>query len=371
MEVKNNTMTNGRKSMRKVSFKSRPAGRSGLRTLPKVSRPKKPRLRRPAKNQLALAKVVSAVAKMQKQAYGYKQLDRHIFDHRVDPAHPVNQSLYINDLCSEQPLAFCHQCISENSQVYQVRYNSQVSPQTFNAGPIGNWIAQPFLPDFLSGGLYNEYNSQLFWKNSADSTGRKVENKFMLSSVGYDLNFTSLGVAGLVQICMVTERNNTRNGNQNTEMPSSLRSFVNTCPLSGSQNVPNARFWKVKVLKQFYTSTIALQGVQPNAPTSLHVKGQVHQTYSQKHFHLRVTSNSKISVSDPDTPIDAIQFENIPLKKRTWIMIRTSISENNISTAFGAGGIPDHVAPGSLPYQRLSLQMMRTPCWADATGAST
>jgi len=357
--------------MRKVSFKSRPAGRSGLRTLPKVTRPKKPRLRRPAKNQLALAKVVAAVSKMQKQAYGYKQLDRHIFDHRVDPAHPVNQTLYINDLCSEQPLCFLHQAISENAQVYQVRYNSQVAPQTFNASPIGNWIAQPFLPDFLSGGLYTEYDSQQFWKNSADSNGRKVENKFLLSSVGYDLNFTSLGVAGLVQICMVTERDNTRNGNLNTEFPSALRSFVNTCPLSGSQNVPNARFWKVKVLKQFYTSTIALQGVQPNAPTSLHVKGQVHQTYSQKHYHLKVTSNSKISINDPDEPVDAIQYTDIPLKKRTWIMIRTSISENNISTAFGAGGVPDHVAPGSLPYQRLSLQMMRTPCWADATGAST
>lgn len=364
-------MPYARKSSMRKSAKSRPLGRSGLRTLPKVARPKKPRLTRPAKNQLALSKVVSAVAKMQKQAYGYLQLDRHIFDHRVDPSHPVNQTLYINDLCSEQPLAFCHQTISENAAVYQCRYDSQVAPQTFNVTNIGNWIAQPFLPDLLSGGLYNQYNSQLFWKNSADTAGRKVENKFLLSSVGYDLNFVSLGVAGMVQICMVTEKNPLKSGNQNTELPSSLRSFVNTCPMSGYQNVPNARFWNVKVLKQFYTSTIALQGVQTNAPTTLHVKGQLHQTYSQKHIHLKVTSNSKIAVSDPDTPIDAIQYVDIPPKKRTWIMIRTSISENNISTAFGAGGVPDHVAPGSLPYQRLSLQMMRTPCWRDATGAST
>lgn len=361
----------GRKSSMRKSAKSRPLGRSGLRTLPKVARPKKPRLTRPDKNQLALSKVVTAVAKMQKQAYGYLQLDRHIFDHRVDPAHPVGQSMYINDLCSEQPVAFCHQCISENAVVYQCKYQSQTTPQTFNVSPIGNWIAQPFLPSFLAGPTLDEYNSQLFWKNSADSSGRKVENKFLLRSVGYDLNFTSLGVAGMVQICMVTEKNSMRNGNQNTEMPSSLRSFVNTCPMSGSQNVPNARFWNVKVLKQFYTSTIALQGVQPNAPTSLHVKGQVFQTYSQKHFHLKVTSNSKIAVSDPDTPIDAISFVDLPVKKRTWIMIRTSVSENNISTAFAAGGIPDHVTPGTLPYQRLSLQIMRTPCWSDATGAST
>ncbi len=254
--------------------------------------------------------------------------------------------------------------------MWQCKYDSQVAPQTFNVGSVGNWIQQPFLPSLVGGGGYDQYNSQLFWPNAADNAGREVATNFLLSSVGYDLNFTSLGVAGMVQICMVTERNNTHNGNQTTELPSALRSFVNTCPMSAQENVTNASFWKVKVLKQFYTSTIALQGTATNAPATLHVKGQVFQTYPQRRFHIKVSSNSKIAISEPNVPNVPIQFENLPLGKRSWIMIRTSISENNISTEYGPGGVPDHVHPGSIPYSRLSLQLMRTCAWRDATGNS-
>ena len=43
-------------------------------------------------------------------------------------------------------------------------------------------------------------------------------------------------MTGNVELCMVYEKNTTKE-NQSTELPSALRSFVNTTPLSDDQNV--------------------------------------------------------------------------------------------------------------------------------------
>ena len=91
----------------------------------------------------------------------------------------------------------------------------------------------------------------------------------MLGSLGYDFNITGIGIAGDVELCMVTERNSVRQ-EQLTELPSSLRSFVNTTPLPGAQNVVNSRFWNVKVLKRAYFSTIGLQGGEREGLTVLY-----------------------------------------------------------------------------------------------------
>ena len=142
------------------------------------------------------------------------------------------------------------------------------------------------------------------------------------------------------------------------------------CPLSGAQNVASARFWKCKVLKSHYFSPIGITGLVPNAPTDLHLKGQVHQTYSQKHWHVKVKSNSVITIADSDGLGGIINYREVPMKKQSWLMFRTSISERDISTAYTTGGAIDHVTPGSLPYQRLAIQISKTVSHRDSVGAS-
>jgi len=326
-------------------------------------------MRRTARNQMALSKLCTTVAKLSKQAFGYQQLGRQYIVHDTDVVHPVGTTS-IFDLCSEQPIAWCHQAITERSLIWQCKYNSQVIPAAWTVTTVGSWAKQPFFPALSGGPSLSEYDSQLFWGNSANSAGVKVENKFLLGTVGYDINLTALGVTGNVQLCMVYEKN-TVEETQATVMPASLRSFVNTTPLSDDQNVVSSRFWKVQVLKSHYFSTIAIQGVQNNAPTSLHVKAQAHQNFVQKHWHVSVKSGNVITVSDKDSLGGIINYKEIPLKKRSWLMLRTSVPENDITLGYAPGGVPTFIPPGSDPTRRISAQIQRTISWRDSSGASS
>jgi hypothetical protein len=101
------------------------------------------------------------VAKLSKQAYGYQQLGRQLIIHDTDIVHPVGTTS-IFDLCSEQPVAWCHQAITERSLIWQTRYNSQVIPATWTVDSIGSWAKQPFFPVQSGGPSLTEYDSQLF-----------------------------------------------------------------------------------------------------------------------------------------------------------------------------------------------------------------
>lgn len=322
-------------------------------------------MRRPARNQLALAKLSKAVRKLTTQSFGYKQLARHQFLHGIDPVHPTG-TYSIYDLCAEQPICWCHQAITERANIYQVRYDSQVTPNTWNEQVVGTWAAQPFYPVLTGGPTLSEYDSQLFWKNSAGPNGVKVEPTFLLGGVTYTINLAALGVAGNVELCMVYEKN-TVSETQNTALPSGLRSFVNSTALSENENVVSARFWKVKRLAKHYFSTFTIAGTAAGAPATPHIKGALtSSTYSQKRWHIKVKSNNVIRISDTDAVGQVIQFREIPLKQRSFLMIRTSVGERDISTAPNG----DHVPPGSMPEQRIRCSMYRTVCWRDATGAS-
>jgi len=324
---------------------------------------------RAARNQLALSKLCTSVAKLSKQAYGYQQLGRQYIVHDTDVVHPVGTTS-IFDLCSEQPVAWCHQAITERSLIWQLKYNDQVIPNTWDVNSIGSWAKQPFVPVVTGGPALTEYDSQLFWGNSANSGGVKVENKFLLGTCSYNINLVALGVTGNVELCMVYEKNYVGQ-QQYTEMPSALRSFPNTTPLSDDQNVVSSRFWKVKVLKRHYFGTIAIQGTQNNAPTDLHVKAQVHQNYVQHNWHVSVKSGNVITVSDKDSLGGIINYKEIPLKKRSWLMLRTSVPQNDITLGYAPGGVPTYIPPGSDPFRRISVQIQRTISWRDSSGASS
>ena len=65
---------------------------------------------------MALAKLCTTVAKLTKQSYGYQQLSRQYLVHDTDNVHPVGGT-DIFDLCSEQPVCWCHQAITEGTQL--------------------------------------------------------------------------------------------------------------------------------------------------------------------------------------------------------------------------------------------------------------
>jgi len=326
-------------------------------------------MRSGARNQMALSKLCTTVAKLSKQAYGYQQLSRQFMRHDADIVHPVGSTSFY-DLCAEQPITWCHQAITERSSIFQCKYDDQVVPNTWSVNTVGSWAKQPFFPTVTGGPALTEYDSQLFWDNSANSGGVKVENKFLLGTCGYNINLTCLGLSGNVQLCMVYEKNVVKE-TQSSEFPSALRSFVNTTPLSDDQNVVSSRFWKVQVLKSHYFATVALQGAATNAPTTIHEKAQLHQTYGQKNWHISVKSGNILTISDKDTLGGIISYREIPLKKRSWLMFRTSIPMSDINTGYGTGGTTVPIPPGSDPARRIVLQVQKTVSWRDAQGASS
>ena len=359
----------GARKYGKRTVRSKPFGRKSAPRVPRVKKPRRPKMRRPARNQMVLSKLCTTVAKLSKQAFGYPQLSRQYFVHDTDIVHPVGTT-EIYDLCAEQPVAWCHQAITERSLIYQCKYNSQVIPASWNVTSIGSWAKQPFFPVVSGGASLIEYDSQLFWQNSANSAGVKVENKFRLGTVGYNINLTGVGITGFVELCMVYEKNVVEE-TQTTQMPSSLRSFVNTVPLSNDQNVASARFWKVQVLKRHYFATTAITGIETNAPTGVHTKAQFHHTYPQKNWHLSVKSGNVLTISDKDSLGGIINYKEIPIKQRSWLMFRTSVPENDITLGYAPGGVPTYVNPGSNPSRRISLSIQKTVSWRDSTGASS
>lgn len=362
-------MQYGKRYKSKRSVRSRPYGRKSAPRVPRVKKPRRPKMRKPARNQLVLSKLCKTVDKITNQAYGYKQLSRQQFVHDTDIVHPVG-STDIYDLCSEQPFMWCHQAITERSLIWQLKYDDQVIPNTWAVNSVASWAKQPFKPVQTGGAILNDYDSQLFWGNSANSAGVKVENKFKLGTVNYNINLVGVGVTGFVELCMVYEKA-TVSETQITELPSSLRSFVNTTPLSEEQNVVSSRFWKVKVLKRHYFATTAVTGIETNAPTTVHTKAQFHHTYPQKNWNVSVKSGNIITVSDKDSLGGIINYKEIPMKARSWLMIRSSVPYSDITLGYAPGGVPTHVPPGSNPSRRLTCAIQKTVCWYDGSGASS
>jgi len=197
-----------------------------------------------------------------------------------------------------------------------------------------------------------------------------VENKFKLGTVNYNINLVGVGITGFVELCMVYEKA-TVSETQSTELPSALRSFVNTTPLSADQNVVSSRFWKVQVLKRHYFATTAITGIETNAPTGVHSKAQFHHTYPQKNWGVSVKSGNILTISDKDSLGGIINYKEIPLKQRSWLMIRSSVPQSDISLGYAPGGTPTFVPPGSNPSRRITVSVQKTVCWYDGSGASS
>lgn len=365
-------MAYGRKSMRKKSTKPRPTGRTAAaRGLPRVKKARKPKQTKGARNQNALAKVVKVVARMQKKQYGNLQLNKHIYVNRTDgPVHPANSTANFR-LCAEQPICWMLQNISTNANVYQLINNNNVAPQTYVVGPCGRWEKQKFSPGELSDGAQDIFDTQLHWGNSDGGTsGPEVSAKYMLGSSVYNINLQCLGLAGNVELVLVCPRQiNSVNSNhtQNT-LPQSLTSFVQTARLSELENIVSSRYYKMKVLRRHYFSNFQVAGQPPNSPTTEHARAQIWQTYGQHNWRVKITHNSLIEVATVSAADQIYDYEKIPVNKQSFLMIRTSVSLQELQAQNAPGPPP----PAGLdPYQRIGIEMQRLCSFRDQLGNST
>lgn len=360
-----------RRFMRKKSVKSRPLGRTPAATgLPRLRKPRKPRLTKAARNQSALAKVVKVVGRMQRKQYGNLQLQKHVYVNRTDPPVHVADSTANFRLCAEQPLCWMIQNISTNAPVYQLQNNNQVNPQTYTVAACGSWEQQQFTPAILGGATQDKFNTQVHWGNSDGGTSAPaVSTKFMLGSSIYNINMLCLGLAGYVELVLVCPKAIQRSSggaDPYNLLPDSLTSFVQTAKLSELENVVSSRFYKMKVLKRHYFCNFKIGGQPPGAPDTEHSIAQSHQTYAQHNWRVKITSNSLIEVASPSADGTIYNYETVPLNKQSWLMIRTSVPLAQLQAQYAPGA----AVPGLNPYQRLSIQMQRLCSFRDQIGQS-
>ena len=370
---------------RRSSFKSRPtnARKPGLpiRRLPRVSfrRPLRASVAATRKTQMQL---VRSVKRLQLGKYGNTQLSRQLFVHFPTPVHPGNTAAIL-DLCSEQPVGWCIQGIADPSPVRQIVYDPLAAPPTFGLQVVGTFTEQPFRPGAINP-AYAEYNSQRFWGNTEGGTSAPaVSTKFLLKSQGYDINLQALGLQGYVELVMLSypkgmpyPAHTTGTGGSliDCQMPDALLGFVDTTPLSENQNVFSRAQLKQKVLKRWFFSTGDVQGRPLNAPPTEHAKAAVHQTYSKKHWTVRIKSNNVIEVTSRSNQSASYISDNIPLGSQTWLMLRTSVPHSALTAVYP--GVPPIVPPpspipaGSGEFQRLQISVARTVSWADQIGQS-
>ena len=361
-----------RKSMRKKSTKLNPVGRTpAARGLPYVKKARKPRKSKAASNQDALAKVVRVVSRMQKKQYGNLQLQKHIYVNKTDgPVHPANSTAN-QRLCAEQPIIWMLQNISTNANVYQLINDNSVTPQTYITSPCGRWEQQVFSPSVLGDpAQMDHFNTQLDWGNSDGGTsGPHVSAKFMLGTSVYNINLTTLGLSGTIQLVLVAPRAINFSGSRavNNQLPESLVSFVQTAPLSELQNIVSSRYYKTKVLRTHYFSNFQVQGLPPGAPATEHAKASLYQTYCQKNWRVKINHNSTIEVATVSAANQIYDYEKIPLNKQSFLMIRTSVSKKELQAQFASGP----AVAGLDPYQRISCEMQRLASFRDELGSST
>lgn len=374
-------MAYGRKS-RKKSRAPRPSGRTAATGgLPRIAKPRRPRIPKSTKNQLALRKVVRVVAKMQKQAYGNLQLQRQILVPIPGGVHPGGSDRFFT-LCAEQPICWLMQAITDDAKIYGLEYTNTASPFTYHVSGNGvaRWEHQLFSPAVLGDPLLTErYDTQQFWSNQDGGTNApKVSPNFMLGTSSYNINLTALGVQGYVELLCVTYTgpNRSRAPLLETQFPSGLVSFVETARLSYAENVVSNKLYRCKLMKRHYFCNLGVEGSPANHPNTEHFKAQTHQTYLHHNWRVRVKHNSLIEVSAPAEGSDPVySYEDIPLNKQVWMMIRTSVPAADLQGVFQP--TPPVVPPlpptaiGFQPFKRLIVEAQRTISFRDQTGSST
>lgn len=333
-----------------------------------------------------LTNLRTAVKKLQVSRYGETQLSDQAFYHAADlPVHPENTP-YIYDLCSEQPIIWCVQAISEASALWQMKYHPDNAAGTRFEAPlqVGAFRRQEFAYHQLNADpvsdLDTKYRTTEFWKNSLG-----VQAKYLLKDSYYEFDITCAGCSGFVELCALAHRKNfTRSSSTDYVLPNAMRSYVNTCKGSVDCNVTSQQQTTVRVLKRIYfqyptpdINAPAIPDPPPNPPRpppgGLPVQRAQYFNPRRKIFRIKVKSNNVIAVAVATADqTQVIDYTEIPLEQQTFLMLRTSITQREIQTIVPADP-PDPAdlnAPGLDYTHRLSVQLRRVVKWADYLGNS-
>jgi len=299
----------------------------------------------PASNSKAISSLARQVNALKVAEFGQKQISRQIC--RSPLALPDDQAARIS---ASFPVAFCHQAIDLNNQLYQVT----LEPITGSVvtEPVAVWRSQPFplTQPPISDGLSTKFN-QLKWLQS-NSIG--VQPGYYHHSTQYNMKFNAVNWRGWVDILIVTTRKQfTLQAGPDTDqfqLPSGLPGFSNSCGGTPDQYSWNPLFYGVKRVKRMYFNTAINPGEQalytnPDKFCSFKIMNQ------RSRAHIRAQTNAEYALP-PTPPVTPITHLDIPLKQQDWVVITTS-NENR---------------PSADSY--CSVNMTRVPVWRDTAGSS-
>ena len=334
-----------------------------------------------------LTNLRTAVKKLQSRTYGELQLNDQAFYHIGDLVH-TGLTPHIYDLCSEQPLMWCAQAISNHSAVWQLRYSpSAAAGARFNVMQIGSFDHQNFALQQLNADPTPnndlKYRTTQFWQNSLG-----VQSKYLLKDSYYEFDISCAGISGYVELCAVAHNKNWPIAKAtNYSLPDGLKSYINTCKGSLDTNVVSGQTCTVRVLKRMYFQYVKEDIHAPIGPVTnppVPPPGGLPDIYpsnyfgpARKIFKVHLKQNNVIAVAVDNQALgpggaQVIDWTEIPLEQQTWLMLRTSVNSRQIQTAINDGDPPSGALnpPGMDFNKRFAVQMRRVTKWRDYLGNS-
>ena len=299
----------------------------------------------PVSNSKAIATLAKDVKALKVAEFGQKQISRQIC--RSSASLPDDQAARVS---AAFPIAFCHQAIDLNTQLYQV----QLEPITGNVitDPIAVWRSQPFpLTQPPIGDGTSVKFDQLKWLQS-NSIG--LQPGYYHHSTTYNMKFNAVNWRGWVDVLVVsTRRQFTRQASPDIDefqLPVGLAGFSNSCGGTPDQYSWNPLFYGVKRIKRMYFNTAINAGeralyTNPDKFCSFKIMNQ------KSRAHIRAQTNAEYQVP-PAAPATPITHLDIPLRQQDWIVV-TSSNENR---------------PNANSY--CAVNITRVPVWRDTAGSS-
>lgn len=292
----------------------------------------------PAKNMSSIARLDREVRKLKVSEFGQKQIQRQFA--RTSAALPDST---IARLSASFPVGFCHQAISEQTQIYQ--FGPDPISGSLTALSIGTWTKQTYPPLLLDPTSLRFDTLKYLQRNSLD-----VQPGYYMHNSVYDCYFNAINWRGWVNIQVVEPRMSyTRQLTPNEDlfqMPEALGGFANSCPGTPVQYAINPLFYKVTTVKRFYLNTAGTGAVSEYLHTNPDVYAKIKVTNSKHKAHIR----AQIPLPAIGNPI--ISYLDIPLKQQSWIVFTAS----NLTP------------PAADSY--CSLNLTRCNVWRDSIGSS-
>lgn len=300
------------------------------------------RKKTPAINSKAIMSLNKEVNKLKVAEFGQKQISRQIL--RSTASLPDNQAARIS---ANFPIAFCHQAIDLNNQLYQVG----LEPITGNVvtDTIGTWRTQPYPLVPLDG---NSVKFDQLKYLQANSIG--LQPGYYHHSTQYNLKFNAVNWRGWVDVLVVTnKRQFTRQSSPDIDefqLPLGLAGFSNSCGGTPNQYSWNPTFYNVKRIKRMYFNT----RINP-AEQSIYTNPDKYCSFkvlnSKSRAHIRAQTQAEY-LYPPQAPTTPITHLDIPLHQQDWIVITSSYEP----------------APTADSY--CAVNMTRVPVWRDTAGSS-